>query len=250
MRLSLRKTSALFRFKINSILKNSTIMVAPIMAIGFVFMMKFIMGQATSGEVLTQDQINHLSMNALTYGLLANVVMTGIMASSLPLAEEKEKHTLRVLMTSSVNGADFFMGSLLPCLLIMIVVNIVIVPFSGLIGINWILYLIVTTIASIVSLLMGAMVGLMAKDQMSASMLSTPFMLVFMMIPMFGSILPALESISGFTYTGALINVINNSLFTPENGIGIMNIVVMAVWMIVAIGLLLYAYKKNGMDND
>ena len=36
-----------------------------------------------------------------------NTSMTGIYCVAASLAEEKEKHTLRTLMTSSVNGLEF-----------------------------------------------------------------------------------------------------------------------------------------------
>ena len=44
---------------------------------------------------------------ALSIGLLMNTSMTGIYCVAASLAEEKEKHTLRTLMTSSVNGLEF-----------------------------------------------------------------------------------------------------------------------------------------------
>ena len=50
--------------------------------------------------------------------------MTGIYCVAASLAEEKEKHTLRTLMTSSVNGLEFFIGSLLPALLLLMIVNV------------------------------------------------------------------------------------------------------------------------------
>ena len=60
-----------------------------------------------------------------------NTSMTGIYCVAASLAEEKEKHTLRTLMTSSVNGLEFFIGSLLPALLLLMIVNVLCVFLAG-----------------------------------------------------------------------------------------------------------------------
>ena len=53
----------------------------------------------------------------LLWGMLMNVSMMGFYCTAASLAEEKEKNTLRTLMTSSVNGLEFFLGSLIPIVL-------------------------------------------------------------------------------------------------------------------------------------
>ena len=58
------------------------------------------------------------------WGVLMNICMTGIYCVAALLAEEKKKHTLRTLMTSSVNGLEFSIGSLLPSLALLIIVNV------------------------------------------------------------------------------------------------------------------------------
>ncbi|MCB6623629.1 hypothetical protein LI126_15045, partial [Mediterraneibacter sp. 210702-DFI.5.30] len=67
----------------------------------------------------------------LQIGVIFNVTMTGIMAASMPLAEEKEKQTLRVLLSSSVNKVEFLIGSLAPVLVIMTAINFILIPISG-----------------------------------------------------------------------------------------------------------------------
>ena len=47
----------------------------------------------------------------LSLGISMNICMGGFMMVGMAIAEEKEKHTLRVLMTSSVTGAQYFVGS-------------------------------------------------------------------------------------------------------------------------------------------
>ena len=85
----------------------------------------------------------------LSIGLLMNTSMTGIYCVAASLAEEKEKHTLRTLMTSSVNGLEFFIGSLLPALLLLMIVNVLCVFLAGVSFTpgGWIGFLFVTAVS-------------------------------------------------------------------------------------------------------
>ena len=54
---------------------------------------------------------------ALSLGVLMNISMS-VYCTAAALAEEKEKNTLRTLMTSSVNGLEFFLGSIIPVIIL------------------------------------------------------------------------------------------------------------------------------------
>ena len=119
---------------------------------------------------------------ALSIGLLMNTSMTGIYCVAASLAEEKEKHTLRTLMTSSVNGLEFFIGSLLPALLLLMIVNVLCVFLAGVSFTpgGWIGFLFVTAVSSLISCITGMIFGIFAPNQMTAGTLTTPLLLVLM----------------------------------------------------------------------
>ncbi|MBO1306224.1 ABC transporter permease [Enterococcus sp. 669A] len=249
MRLSLRKIDAIFWMKLQAITKNMSIMIGPIMAIGIVLLMKAVMPEVDASEGGIQFSKGPF---LLSFGLLFNNVMGGMMMSSHPLAEEKEKNTLRVLMTSSVKGGEFFIGSMLPSLLILFVVNLLLIPVSGVAfsQIQLPTYLFLTTMTSLITILMGYIIGIVAKNQAQANLVGTPIMLALTMIPSFSGFHANISKISSYTYSGVLSKY-TQSAFSPEKyQWNSKDLGVLFAWFVVCLGLFIYAYKKNGLDGE
>lgn len=185
----LKKLAAIIEVKGKAMFSKNFI-IMPVFALGFTFLMDVIYGKMTSDAT-------GMNAYALALGVLMNISMTGIYCVSAGLAEEKEKKTLRTLMTSSVNGLEFFLGSLIPAVLMTVVVNILCVfivqlemdPFQ------WGQFLIVTTAAALIASVIGMIFGIFAKDQVSASTITTPGILIFMMFPMFSGLSEKLDHI-------------------------------------------------------
>lgn len=249
MKLSIRKIDAIFVMKLQSIVRNMSIMVAPFMAIGFVVVMKSIMPEvdATEGGM-------HFSKDSflLSFGLMFNIIMGGIMMSSHPLAEEKEKNTLRVLMTSSVNGAEFFIGSMLPSLMIMIIVNLLLIPVSGASfgSIHLGTYLTITTVGSLISILIGYIIGIYAKGQMQSSLIGMPILLSLTLAPMFRIFNPTLSKVVSYAYSGVISQFADQAFSGSGYQWNSKDIMVLIAWLAVSFGLFIYAYKKNGLDGE
>ena len=220
MRIHLRKLMAIIEVKGKAIFSKNFI-IMPIFALGFTYLIKKVYGS-----------INDIDMSGytLSLGVLMNVCMTGIYLVAATLAEEKEKNTLRTLMTSSVNGLEFFLGSLIPILLLMMIVNVLCVLISGFQMTNfenWCIFLLVTT----------------------AGTMTTPALLIFMMIPMFKALNEILSKISNFMFTGIIMNVIDN-ISKHSTAIDIQNIIILIVEIVLSIILFLILYKKNGYEID
>ncbi|MGX7419909.1 ABC transporter permease [Carnobacterium gallinarum] len=249
MSISMRKVNALFMMKLQMILKNFAIMIGPLMAIGFVLIFNQIMPTQSIAD-LKAEGAEFMVGFYFQFGVMFNVLMTGIMASSIPLAEEKEKNTLRVLMTSSVNALEFFLGSLLPVLVLMIVINILLLPISGMTGINIPIYILVTTIASFITIIIGSLIGLISKDQKATSLISTPIMLVLMMLPMFAGMNSTLQDFSKFFYTGSMNEILINLVLDKPTSVSIFNSIILAVWLVSSLVIFVHYYRKNGLDRD
>ena len=67
----------------------------------------------------------------LNIGLSMSICSDGFLMVGTTIAEEKEKHTLRVLMTSSVTGVQYFIGSILLPFILTVGVNLAVLFFSG-----------------------------------------------------------------------------------------------------------------------
>lgn len=242
MNVSIRKINAICGMKFKSICKNLSIMMAPILAIVIVLIFR---------AIIPVSNLGFMSKSAylLSFGLFFNCVMGAIMMSSYPIAEEKEKNTLRVLLTSSVNGIEYFVGSAVPVLGILTVVNIVMVPLSNISfsKINLAFYLLVTIVAVIIGILLGFLVGIYSKNQMQSGLLSTPIMLILMFTSLLSMLSDKLEMINSYTYAGVFGKYIA-SIDKSSIDWDLRSTIVMAVWLIVLVILFLYAYKKHGLD--
>ena len=115
--ISFRKLTAIMDIKSRTLFSKNFI-IMPIFSLGFTFLMR-VLYKSILGEAA-----GTMTAYALSIGVLMNICMSGVYCVAASLAEEKEKHTLRTLMTSSVNGLEFFLGSLIPAILMMMFVNI------------------------------------------------------------------------------------------------------------------------------
>lgn len=248
MSFSSHKFSAIVGLKFRSILLNKNILLIPIIALGMTVGMKFLYRSMLDGKDLPPELLGLV----LTFGLIMNIAMMGIMSTGTILAEEKEKHTLRTLMTSSVSSMEFFLGSIIPPLAIVIAINAILLPLSGfqISGGEMALYFLVTTLASITSCILGMLIGLFAKDQMSANTLVTPFALVLMLVPTFSSMVPAIEKVSKFLYTGIVAKMIATFAEGKTFSLNLLSISVLVGQILIVIILFVVFYKRNGFEQD
>ena len=246
MTFSFKRFSALLSMKIKTMLSNKNMWLPPLMALFFVYAMKFVLPDASGSE-----ETVYMQGFLLVMGIVFNVMMGGMMMASYPLAEEKEKHTLRVLMTSSVSNLEFFLASLIPPLLVISLVNVLLVPLAGHQFGNFPLgtYLILTTICTLISLMTGLIIGLVAESQMQASMISLPFMLVFSFVPMFMSLNKQVAAVAKYLYSGVLVDFLLQ--INPETNYQwtVQNILILAVWASLATVIFMIVYRKNGLDH-
>lgn len=172
----LRKIKAVLSLKTKMLLGNTAAITGPLMAIAITIAMRFLYGSLTS-DPADASQLYGL---ALSLGMAMNIGMGAVMMTALPLAEDKEKHTLRTLMTSSVNGSQFFIGSIVPPFIITVITNFIIVLVSGadlssfqILPFTWLM-----TTASLISCMIGLVIGLIAKSQVNANNLMMPIIML------------------------------------------------------------------------
>lgn len=227
--------------------KNCIIM--PIFAVGFTLLMRFLYTYIIGDEVGISGFSNGY---ALGMGLTMNICMTGIYCPALLLAEEKEKNTLRALMTSSVNGLEFFLGSIIPVFLAGAVLNFLLIPISGYSMQTTAIpmFTLVNILCMLISCVIGMLLGIFAKNQVTAGTLLSPVMMVFMLIPMFSMIIEVLKRISEFVFTGIMMELIMGLAMGRGVTITGLQLGVMGAELIAAIVLFMAAYKKNGFEKD
>ena len=237
----IRKLAAIIDVKGRALFSKNFI-IMPIFSLGFTFLMQIIYERASGGMA-------GMNAYALAMGMLMNVSMMGFYCTAAALAEEKEKNTLRTLMTSSVNGLEFFLGSLIPVVLMSEVVNIlcVFITHVPMTPAQWGAYIAVTTTASVIAAVVGMILGIFSKNQVTASTITTPVVLVFMMIPMFTGFSETLQKISMFFFTGIAFDAIAN-ISSGLPAVDIKGIAVLTAEMVLSVFLFLVLYRRNGFE--
>lgn len=249
MNLSLRKINAVLQLRLKLIAGGLSILFTPIFALLFVIVMGYLMPELDGTEAGAPFSTSGF---LLSFGLIFNIAIAGISMSSSPIAEEKEKHTLRVLMTSSVKGGEYFIGSMIPILVILVVTNILLIPASGVSfsDIPIPTYLVITTAASLISIIIGYIIGVYAKNQAQASIVSTPILILLTSTPVLKMFNEDLGNILNFTYGGVLANLADTLTPYAEYQWNLMDTNVLIVWLAASLGLFIYMYNKNGLDSD
>ena len=242
------KLAAVFEMKWRAMFSKNAI-ATPVFILVLTFVMRFIYSSIANSR--GQEMTDALRATCLGLGAVMNVSMTGIFVVAMGLAEEKEKHTLRALMTSSVNGAEFFLGSIFPVVFMTFAVNMARVPVAGLhpqAG-KWMLWAGVSLLCAAASAIIGMIIGICAKNQMATSTIGSIPLFVLMLIPSFGSVHPTLKTISGFLFTGVLSDTVNCLV---DSGISIspISFAVIGAEILLAAGVFLAVYRRNGYDPD
>ena len=242
------KVAAIAQVKTKAFMgKNCIIM--PAFSIGFTFIMRILYENMDLGAGASMDA---LYAYVLSMGLVMNIGMCGIYCPSLLLAEEKEKNTLRVLMTSSVNGLEFFLGSILPVFFITVIINFLLMPVSGFIitGMNLAFFTLVSVLASLTSCIIGMLLGIFSKNQVSAGTITSPVLLALMMIPMFSNFIDGLDKISEFFFTGIIMDLISNISSKSNTILDLKSILILVIEVILSVVLFIFFYQRNGFEKD
>lgn len=247
MNISLQKTTVLTRFKIRELLKNKTFWISAILVPLLTLGVRLLYQNVSGGELPSE-----LLVMVLNMGVTLNLTMISIVMTANMLAKEKEKNTLRVLMTSSVSNIEYFISAVIPTFLISFFINILVLLISGLSLslVNTAIYLAVSGIAGLISCILGMIVGLYAKDQMGSSNLSSMICMVLLMIPMFSSFTTSLKTFSDFMYTGVVRNLIDSFVNEQATVLSTQSWLVLGVTAILAGVIFVLSYRKNGFARD
>lgn len=187
---------------------------------------------------------------ALSFGLLFMVVMIGMYVPSMIIAEEKEKKTLEVLLLSPASAVEVFTGKGLVTFISMVITTFILLLVSGS-GFEHLGVIIPATfVASIFSIFLGIVVGLLAPNQISTGLVGTPIYMLLYLFPLLGGMgVEIMEKIGVFLPTSYYYKMLE-LLFTENRGLGDMlpQLGVLALSAVVTFLLVLLVYKKKGFE--
>lgn len=239
MEISTRKIMILYRKDITDILKNISISISCIMPLFFAILYRYLFTDLP----LPQGYL-------LTLILALNLTMTAVIIPATSIAEEKEKHTLRTLMLSNINGFEFCMSKMLTTSTLLLITNVLIFFILSVSPIHIPALILATVVGSLPMILLGAVIGLAARDQMTAGVYEVPLMLIFLLPSVFASISSIAELIARVTPCDALIQVvlkITEGQFVSKDTF--LSIVVILIWILISLTIFVLLFKKKGTDN-
>lgn len=127
-------------------------------------------------------------------------VFTPIVTTSSVIAEEKGKNTLRMLIMSNVTLKEYFFSIGGFNLLATLLSGSVFLSFQSLPVDRALLFMVHMMIGSLISIVFGMCIGLIAKNDAAANGLAVPIGMVFAFLPMLANFNQGIEAASRFTY--------------------------------------------------
>lgn len=169
--------------------------------------------------------------------------MAPLVAAAGIIAEEKEKNTLRVLMMADVKPRQYLAGISIYvwaiCMLGALVMSITL-PASV-----RAFFILIMGIGFVISIIVGACIGIFSKNQMMATSLTMPLMLIFSFVPMLSMFNESIRKYSTAVFTQQLRLLMDNMTFEefPLTGI-----IVLGGSAVFFAGLFFAAYQKKDLD--
>lgn len=159
------------------------------------------------------------------------------------ISEEKEKNTLRVLLMANMKPWQYLIGvGIYVWAICMIGAGVM---ATSLPKQNIAVYLIIMAVGFVISILIGASIGIYAKNQMSATSLVMPVMMIFSFLPMLAMFNEKIERVAKLFFTQQLKLCLNDmSVMGHPNE----TYIVLLVNVIITIIIFEVTFKKKGLE--
>ncbi|PGX10497.1 MULTISPECIES: ABC transporter permease [Bacillus] len=234
MTFSMRRVSAIFRKEVQDFKTNSQVLLMASLPIIFAFIFsRFGQGSAGVGIIT----------------LMAFLFVAGFV-QSMVIAEEKEKHTLRVLMLSPASSVEVLLGKsiLTACLTLCIcIVNLFILDqLSG----NLVLLGFIFLSGTILFIVIGTTIGLLAESVPQTSLIGMPILMTMYLAVQFEPMVEnkviktMIEYLPTSHMAKAIKSLVEGAGFSSISG----HVLNVGVWLILSLIACLIVYKKKQMD--
>lgn len=169
------------------------------------------------------------------------VGMPPLVATGSILSEEKDEGTLRVLFMSNVKSWEYLFAIGSYVFLFSMAGAGVMCLAGGYTGADALKFLIILAVGILTSILIGAAIGVFSPNQMVATSITTPLMMVFAFVPMIGGFNEQVQKISNVLYSGQIDYLIGN---IESNEGMISSLLVILINAIIALVLFALAYRN------
>ena len=169
--------------------------------------------------------------------------MAPITSVAAIISEEKEKNTLRVLMMANVRPWQYLIGVGIYVWAICMLGACAMA--TGLCADQITFYMIMMGVGFIISIIAGACIGIYAKNQMAATSIVMPGMMILAFAPMLAMFNEKIAKVAKILYTEQLKEMLETMFF---DGIVGQSVAIVIVNAVVFIALFAIAYKRKGLE--
>lgn len=212
-------------------LKNKTVLIQ--------FIMFPLLGIIMTKSMQIEGMPENFFVNLFSTMYIGMAPLTSVSAI---ISEEKEKNTLRVLLMAKVSPMQYLIGIgsyvFLACMFGSVIFSVLL---QNVTTSHRIIFLLIMALGIITSIMIGGVIGIISKNQMAATSVTVPVMMIFSFLPMLSIFNDKIAKIAQFTYSEQ-IRLLINSL--QDSGDYIKNITVIVV-NIVIFCLILYRQMRT-----
>lgn len=215
--------------QIKDTFKNKTILIQ--------FVMFPVMTVIMENAVHIENMPEHFFSNLFA---IMYVGMAPLTSATSIISEEKEKNTLRVLQMCNVKAAAYLIGNAIYIISICTAGSLVIGIAGGYTGMELLKFMLIMFTGHCCSFLLGSTIGIAGKNQMTATSINVPVMMVLSFLPMLSMFNETIGKVSKYIYSQQLYMLVNN---LPNPDITVETGVIIACNIILIMVLFLRIYK-------
>lgn len=230
----MRNIKAVFLKQILDTLKNKTVFIQ--------FLMFPAMAVIMENAIKIEDMPEHFFTKLFSVMFIGMAPLT---CMSAIISEEKEKNTLRALMMSGVRPWQYLISAGAYIFVMCMIGTAVFTVLGEFSGSGSVRFAAVMAAGILVSELIGAVIGIYSRNQMAATSITVPVMIIFSFLPMLSMFNESIKKFSKIIYSQQISDLIN--------GIGVSDtyaggLAVIAVNFVLAAVLFAAVYRKKGLE--
>ena len=170
-----------------------------------------------------------------------HMVFTPIVVTTSLISEEREKHTLRVLMMSNVKPVEYLIsvgGFVFACTML---TGASFIFMGGYTGVEVTRVLLIMSVGCVTSMIMGGAIGMSSKSLTGANATAVPLGLLLSFGPMLSNFNQDIGKVSRFLYSQQINDLMNQPLMEGE----LERVVVIGINLLVVGGVFWYFAGKQ-----
>ncbi|MGL6197682.1 MAG: ABC transporter permease [Lachnospiraceae bacterium] len=196
-----RCIKAVFNKQLKDTLKNKATLIQFVMfpMLGVIFTETIAKGQADLA-----DNYFAIMFATIYAGFVPMVTMASI------ISEEKEQHTLKMLMMANVKPGQYLVGIGSYVIILCALGACVFGMIGGYVGLDFLKFLGIMLSGVLASTLLGAAIGLLSRNQMTATAMVLPLAMIAAFLPMIAMFNDKFEKAARVLYTQQISYMIND----------------------------------------